>query len=186
MAMSVQIYGGNCNAQGNSNPLFGKTVREFEQCILQGMDPPIRPSPRMSFSSDGALRGDSPDGLVEQQLLEEAQEKSKQEFTRFSLSDIADNPELAKAAKLELTGKKSEEDASSMVESMCEVASRITDLERVRFTAGSADRDAEREGQAGSEEVSILLKRLEVGKRYVSPSSHQDGKAHPWFVFTCV
>lgn len=146
---------------------MGELAHDFQHCTLQGVDPPIRPSPRMSFSSDGVLRGDSPDELVEQQLLEEAQEKSKQEFTRFSLSDIADNPELAKAAKMELTGKKSEGDAASVVESMCDVASRITDLERVRFTAGSADRDAEREGQAGSEEVTVLLKRLDVGKRCV-------------------
>lgn len=100
----------------------------------------------------------------EQQLLEELA-KPKQSFPRFSLSDIADNPELARAAKMELTGKSVNGDAASVVDSICDGASRITDLERVRFTAGTADRDAEREGQAGMEDVNILLKRLEVGKK---------------------
>ncbi|GMH33992.1 hypothetical protein BSKO_01826 [Bryopsis sp. KO-2023] len=133
-----------------------------------GMDPPIRPSPRKSASPKTPLLEHAEDDILEQKLLEEAQKHKSQTFTRFSLSDIADNPDLAKAAKLELTGKSEDGDAVSVVESIGDAASRITDLERVRFTADSADRDAGRESQAGMEEVDLLVKRLELGKKSVN------------------
>lgn len=83
---------------------------------------------------------------------------------RFTLADIAQNPELAKAAKLELSGHTRISDETEKLSS-CDTQSRVTEIEHVRFAADTADRDAEREIQVGLEEVDVLLKRLVMGKR---------------------
>ncbi|CAD7696125.1 unnamed protein product [Ostreobium quekettii] len=99
---------------------------------------------------------------VEESLKQHAMAKLT---PRFTLSDIAQNPELAKAAKLELAGQRKSDGTENL--SSCDAQSRVTEMEHVRFATDTADRDAERELQAGMEQVDVLLKRLEAGRRSV-------------------
>lgn len=109
--------------------------------------------------------------LFEKKLMQEAEAKQKEpKFAeRFTVADIAENPELAIAAKLEL-GRASTADANTMsiVESVAsEAESRLTQLEQIRFNADSLDRDAAKETEAGLEDIDLLIKRMEHGKRHI-------------------
>ena len=131
----------------------------------QVLDLHVHPSPGSGSPHDAHARMLNMEEAQRLSVEESLKQQAMAHLTpRFTLADIAQNPELAKAAKLELSGHNRISDETEKLSS-CDTQSRVTEIEHVRFAADTADRDAEREIQVGLEEIDVLLKRLVMGKR---------------------
>lgn len=109
----------------------------------------------------------SENDVYERQLLEEAKkrEAAAQEYSRFSMQDIFNNPALEDAAKQELRERPPVTPSLSNGESVISLAdSRVSHLEQTVCNSENLDRDADRDLQAGHVEISTLLDRLNIGK----------------------